>query len=72
MLGNWTTAMLTPHTHPYSIHDGRSTLKDDCHHFEDSRRTGCNKPDGKLQWFLMSRVALTTEPDGEWVCPSCL
>ena len=34
MFGNWTTAMLNPHTHPYIIH-GRSTLKDDCERFGD-------------------------------------
>ena len=28
MFGNWTTAMVTPHTRPYTVH-GRSTLKDD-------------------------------------------
>ena len=33
--GNGTTAMLTPHTHPYTIHDGTSTLKDDYHRFCD-------------------------------------
>ena len=32
MFGNWTMAMLTQHTHPYS----RSTLKDDCEHFWDA------------------------------------
>ena len=26
MFGNWTTAMLTPHTHPYTVH-GRSIVK---------------------------------------------
>ena len=34
MFGNWTKAMLTPHTHPYTVH-GRSTLKDDCECFWD-------------------------------------
>ena len=34
MFGNWTKAMLTPRTHPYTIH-GRSTLKDDCERFWD-------------------------------------
>ena len=34
MCGNWTTAMPTPHTHPYTVH-GRSTLKDDCERFWD-------------------------------------
>ena len=34
MFGNWTTAMLTPPTHPYTVH-GRSTLKDDCERFGD-------------------------------------
>ena len=34
MFGNWTTAMLTPHTLPYTVH-GRSTLKGDCEGFWD-------------------------------------
>ena len=34
MFGNWTTAILSPHTHPYTFH-GRSTLKDDCERFWD-------------------------------------
>ena len=34
MFGNWTTAMLTPPTHPYTVH-GRSTLKDDWERFGD-------------------------------------
>ena len=32
MLGNWTKAMLTPHTHPYTVH-GSSTPKDACERF---------------------------------------
>ena len=35
MFGNWTMAMLTQQTHPYTV-QGRSTLKDDCEHFWDA------------------------------------
>ena len=41
MLGNWTTAMLTPHTHPYTVH-GRFKLKDDCERFWDGPAPSVN------------------------------
>ncbi|XP_068743560.1 uncharacterized protein [Montipora capricornis] len=40
-------------------------------YIEGSQLIGCDKPDCKIQWFHMSCVGLTTEPDGEWICPSC-
>ena len=41
-------------------------------HIEDSQLIGCDKAACKIQWFHMSCVGLTTEPDGEWFCPSCV
>ena len=40
-------------------------------YIEGSPLIGCNKPDCKIQWFHMPCVGLTTEADGEWICPSC-
>lgn len=37
----------------------------------DSTLIGCDNSDCQIEWYHMSCVNLTVEPDGEWFCPSC-
>ena len=42
MFANCTTAILTSHTYPYTVH-GTSALKDDCEHFWDGQSVSSKK-----------------------------